>query len=227
MDNNQNTAKEFWNDLFSNYNNAVPINKKGYECYLKNDFKNAIRFYDEALNLENNMIHSLFYRGLSYYQLDLFKESSQDFKRFINYLTVDCQLQMEHYKNLPNENEYKSTLSAAFFYLGSCHINFRQYKEAIESFSNAIYLDEKYWIAYFYRGNAHAAIDTYFEIKNAIMDYSVVLNFAKDYKMANYLRGFCYAHLGENELAYSDWKLAQQAGLTRNNDENWLQDYFK
>lgn len=216
----------FLSDLFLTHNKAVPINNKGFECYLKNDFKNAISFYDEALKIDNNMIHSLYHRGLSYYHLDLFKESSQDFERFINYLTIDSKLLLEHYRELPADNEFKNTLKTATFYLGNCFIKLNRHKEAIEFFSKAIYLDEKYWLAYFHRGNARGAIDTYFEIKNAILDYTKVLNLVSDYRLANYLRGFCYAYIGENELAFSDWKLAKLAGLTKNNDENWLHDYF-
>jgi len=226
MNKNKNIVTEFLNDFVSTHNKAVLITRKGYGSYLKNDFNNAIRLYNEALNIENNLIQAVFYRGRSYYQLELYEESSQDFGQLIKILTDDHKLPLEELNNLSNDNKIKNFLIESYFNLGVCYINLKKFKDAIECFSNTIYFDEKYWSAYYYRGNARISIDTFIEIKNAIVDYTEVLNINRNYRMANFLRGFCYAHLGENEIAYLDWKLANEAGLTENNEKNWLRDYF-
>jgi tetratricopeptide (TPR) repeat protein len=82
-------------------------------------------------------------------------------------------------------------------------------QRAIADYSEAIRLDPKYAMAYYYRGLAY---DYKEEHDRAIADYSEAIRLDPKYAMAYKNRAFSYRRIGRNDLARADEMAAQRLG---------------
>ena len=122
--------------------------------------------------------------------------------------------------------EFKHDNLEALFYRGLCFIKFEKYGDTITDLTKVIELDPQFIDAYFYRGNARAALQTFRQLKNAISDYSIVLQSDDKNGLCYFLRGYCFLLLQNDSLAFSDWKHAKSVGVSQQDEVNWKNDYL-
>ena len=83
-----------------------------------------------------------------------------------------------------------------------------KYKEAISTFNKAIAHNPKY-MHFFQRGRAYKALKQY---KNAINDFSTVINLNPSIRNAYFYRGIAYRQIGKKKKGLSDIRKAAKLG---------------
>ncbi|MFA6084243.1 tetratricopeptide repeat protein [Mucilaginibacter sp.] len=114
----------------------------------------------------------------------------------------------------------------ALYYRGLCYIKLEKYNNCVTDLTKIIDIHPDFVEAYFYRANARAALQTFKQLKDAILDYSIVLEDNDKNGLCYYLRGYCYLQLQKDTLAYSDWKNAKVLGVAQESEANWKNDYL-
>jgi tetratricopeptide (TPR) repeat protein len=122
--------------------------------------------------------------------------------------------------------ELKGDNIEALYYRGICYISFEKYDNTISDLTKVIELRPEFIEAYFYRANARASLQTFKQLKDAIFDYSIVLEDDDKNGLCYFLRGYCYLQLQKDDLAFSDWKNAKSLGIALETEANWKNDYF-
>ena len=110
--------------------------------------------------------------------------------------------------------------------------NDKDYKAAIDYFSEAIKLDPSSAETYYNRGNAKANLDDKSSYKSAIEDYSWAINLNDKFAAAYYNRGILNRSLGNSKEAIEDFNKAielnynlEEAYYVRGNTKASLKDY--
>ena len=107
---------------------------KAEELSYKGDRENAIKFYNEAIELNPNLYQAYYNRGLAYSVLRQYERAIQDYSKAIEL----------------NPNYFN-----AYNNRGNDYSNLKQYEKAIQDYSKAIELNPNYSAAYYNRGRAY------------------------------------------------------------------------
>lgn len=156
-------------------------------------------------NLPNDESSSLTIQGNEYF-------NKQEFYKAIECFTKAIELKNENIK--------------ALFYRGLSFLDIEKYLDAIRDLTKAIELKPTLYKALFYRGQARLLLQTYFQIKLAINDFSTVISHNQDNGASYFLRGLCHLLLRQEENAKLDWKKAKDLGIAKQEEERWKEDYF-
>lgn len=130
-------------------------------------------------------------------------------------------------ENYTKAIEYDENNIEALFYRGLCFIRFEKFKDAITDLTKLLQLKPEFVQAYKFRANARVALNTYSQLKEAIDDYTKVINNDSSDGTLFLLRGYCYLSLGQEDFAFIDWKKAKEFGITKENKENWKKSFFE
>lgn len=85
----------------------------------------------------------------------------------------------------------------------------KEYKEAINFFTNSIMLDKKNYVYFLYRGTCFFNIN---DIRKAINDYNTAIELNPKCSDAYMYRGSCYYYLRDSNLAKEDFQKATNLG---------------
>ena len=106
--------------------------------------------------------------------------------------------EIKQFQNVP---ELNSQDAIEFFNIGNICYNKEEYQNAIDAYSTAIRLDDKYKNAYFKRGIAYYHIKEY---QKAIDDFSETIRLDDKDEMMYYNRGTAYIYIEEYQKAIED-----------------------
>jgi tetratricopeptide (TPR) repeat protein len=113
----------------------------------------------------------------------------------------------------------------ALFFRGLCFSNLEKYKDAVIDFSIIIEQKPNLLQGYLHRANALLFLQTFNDIKSAILDYSTVISKDPTNGIAYFLRGYCYFLLKKEDQAKMDWNESKNFGIPMHNEVKWKKDY--
>ena len=101
------------------------ILKDAETCFVKGDFKNALKLSDKVLKINPENLVAIFFKGLSFYFL-------KDYKKAITILYDAVTMRQPKKPNI------------AWFYLARCYKDQKKYSEAIKYLEKSLQIDPKY-----------------------------------------------------------------------------------
>lgn len=208
---------------------AVIYYNHGRDNYLRGEYLRAAN--DFTLSIENGFddngdayfARALSYKKLSYFELSLsdFKEARERNGHFsqseLFYFTGVCNNALERYQDAVDD--YSKAISLNYEPLEDVYVNrahtyyaLSNYDGAINDATEAINLNNKYYYAYYVRGNAHVGMENYYD---AITDYNTAIKSGRSsssidnntYAELFFRRGVAYFNIGPD---YNSYKYAEQ-----------------
>jgi tetratricopeptide (TPR) repeat protein len=202
----------------------------GFNRYVEPDETNvagsrreALNFLSKAIALRPDYEAAYFSRGYVFSQLDYFKESLNDYNKYIeldpyyantynNRALIKSDNFNEDSSALADYNKAISLNPKEFvFYLNRGSLKRRKlldYQGALNDLNTAIMLAPEFPACYFIRGNIK-----YFGLKDlsgAVADYDQAINLNKDFAEAHHNRGLLRGDLKDNNRARKDLNRAAQ-----------------
>ena len=190
-----------YNDLIGfianekNYETASVLFYRGFASDSKGKYKEAIDYYDRAIELNLNNAGAYNNRGVAKKELRQYQEAIVDYNKAIEL-------------NPNNKEAYNNR--------GNAKNELRQHQEAIDDFDKVIELDPNYPIAYNNRGNAKSNLRQHQE---AIGDFNEALELNPVFVEAYNNRGVAKDYLGQYQEAIADYDKAIES------DPNYAEAY--
>ncbi|MBD2145831.1 tetratricopeptide repeat protein [Sphaerospermopsis sp. FACHB-1194] len=202
--------------------------KLGDECREKEDYEEAVSYYNQALQIQVNNELAYLNRGLARYELGDKQGAIDDFTQAINidpnYNYAYCcrgdvrselgdkQGAIDDFTQAININP---NYARAYCYRGNIRSELGDKHGAIDDFTQAINIDADYANAYFFRGNVRSELG---DKQGAIDDYTQAINIDADYADAYYNRGNACFNLGDKQGAINDYKKAAEIYIQKGNE---------
>ncbi|MBR1695056.1 MAG: tetratricopeptide repeat protein, partial [Selenomonas sp.] len=200
---------------------AIKKNKEGIELGRKDNLKEAIKCFNEAINIKPDYPGTYINRGYTYYRLKNYQQAISDYDNAIMFkpelagLVATYNGRGNAYQKLGNIQQaikdYNKAIELNPKYApaytnrgGACYIMGNTH-QAIADHSKAIELNPKLVESYYNRGITYAKLGN---IKQAISDYSKAVELNPKYADAYYNRGVAYDKLGNMKQAISDYSKA-------------------
>ena len=159
---------------------------RGNQQWERGDYRQAISFYEQAIQLNPNYAEAYNNRGAA-------KRNLGDNQGAI--VDYDQAIQLN-----PN-------LAGSHYNRGSAKRNLRDYQGAIVDFNQAIQLDPNLALAYTYRGATKTDLG---DNRGAIVDYNQAIQLNPNFAYSYYGRGIAKRKLGDNRGAIVDYDQAIQ-----------------
>ena len=181
-------------------------------------YDKAIAAFTEAILLDGEDANSLYYRGLSYEELDKWEEAVADFSETLR-LKPDDYLSYTHrgfsYKSKGDLEaalaDYNESIRlyprhyVIFALRADVYSKMEKREEAFSDFSESIRLNPKYHIAYSNRGNIYLYWEEY---DKAIADYTEAIRLNPASARAFHNRAVAHYRKGDREAALADFDQA-------------------
>ena len=158
--------------------------EEGNKFYYAGDYKGAIKFFNEALQLKSDWDWAYNNRGAAYRNLKQYEFALQDYNRAVEL----------------NPNNFE-----AYFNRGLTFYSQKQYDSAIQDYDKAISLNPNYFQAYNNRGYVYLLLG---QFERAIKDLDRAIYIRQDLEEAYINRGLVYQCLNKYELAVKDYDKA-------------------
>ena len=192
----------------STYLQANEMTKQG-------EYKEAIKAYDRAIELDRGFINAYYNRGVAKIQLKEPQEAIEDFNKAIELKSDEAQFYFsrgfakaesgkheEAIEDFSKAIELKPDDAYAYFNQGLAKAKSGKYEEAIEDLNKGIELKPDDAHAYFNRGIAKARSG---KREEAIEDFSKGIELKPDDARAYFSRGLAKARSGKREEAIEDF----------------------
>ena len=215
-------AYSFFNkhqQAIDDFNQAIQLDPKNAEYYsvrgmqyvISREYKKAIKDFTEAIRLDDKSVFYYGYRGIAYSGLKQYKQAISDLTETIRRdpknapYTVGGLRYSEFKDNEIMISSYNTRISVVYAARGDYHRNLKNYKQAIDDYTQAIKIDPKNPTYYRDRGVAYDKLKNY---KQAIDDYTQAIKI--DDKNAIYYvgRGLAYFQLKDYKQAINDYSQA-------------------
>ncbi|MDB9485804.1 tetratricopeptide repeat protein [Dolichospermum circinale CS-537/01] len=191
--------------------NAQYYNARGLVYGSLEDYKKAIEDITEAIRLDPKDFSYYASRGIAYSGLKDYKQAISDLTEAIRLdpknapYTVQGLRYSEFKDNEIMISSYNKSISIVYAARGDSHRNLKNYKQAIDDYTQAIKIDTKNPTYYRDRGVAYGKLKNY---KQAIDDYTQAIKI--DDKNAIYYvgRGLAYFQLKDYKQAINDYSQA-------------------
>jgi tetratricopeptide (TPR) repeat protein len=195
--------------------------KNGIYAAENKDYKQAIEYFTQAIELDPKDARFYNNRGDAKFQLKQHKEAIKDYDKVIElgskneypsaYINRgDAKFELKQYyeaiKDYDEVIELDLGFEELYYKRGVARFEIKQYHEAIEDFSIALGLGSPVPKYYNNRGNAKLELKQYLE---AIEDYDKAIELKPEYAGAYYNRGVAYRKLGKEENALNDFQQSQ------------------
>lgn len=198
-----------WTSLIGRFPDYARAYLKRSNAYrIKENYKEAIKDLNRAIELDHEYSHAYNNRGLAYTAIDDYQSAIRDFTRAIeidpgyaeaynNRATV--YIKLEAYQKVINNLDRAIELKPNFFgaYINRCEASrlMGNYQQAVKDCSKAMEIDRQNAIAYYTRGLSFYALGSYNE---AIADFDRTVALNPENHNAYYGRGITYRDLNEN-----------------------------
>lgn len=178
--------------------------QNGFNLYDKEEFHNAIIEFDKVIKINENDLSAYYYRGLSYFNLDLYDKAKPDFVKVISL----------------DKND-----TASYCFKGVCNVHQKNYEEAIQDLSFYLENNKENPIAYYYRASSYAGL---FEYNKALEDYFIAVELDSNYISAYYMIGQIKNSMGDKNEGCNYITKAMQMGSKEAEDYyyNYCITYF-
>ncbi len=158
----------------------------GLSSGLQKDYKNAINYFDQAIEFKPEYSDAFNNRGTVYY--DCCKHYDRAFSDFTQAIKINPQYAQPYYNR------------------GIVYTDLKQYEKAIANYTKAIKINSQYASAYLNRGNIYH--DFLKQYEKALDDYERVLEIEPNSADAYNNRGIVYTDLKQYEKALADYNKA-------------------
>jgi len=179
--------------IAANANYAVAYYFRGWINYLRKEYGDAIKDYNEAIRL--NPKYAQAYWGLGCAKFMLWGEEKDAIKDYGQAIRI------------------KPKYAQAYDFRGYVKYWLEEYDDAIDDFTKAISIKPNSNLAYYYRGNAILKSEKYNDTKekynDAINDYSKAIEIDSDFTEAHKARGNAYVEIKKYEEAAEDFHKAK------------------
>ena len=165
---------------------ATPHYDQGKADYRAGKYKEAVEEFSEAVRLKPDWVEAHYALALSLTEIEKLPEAIEEFRQVVKF----------------NANEDLQTLS--FYNLGNAHLDLGQYKEAIESYREAIKLRPDLSKPHNNLGLAYAASG---QLAEAISEFKQAAQLRADYAEAHFNLGVAYLQLGNQHEAEKQQQL--------------------
>lgn len=152
---------------------------KGQKLYFANNYNEAIKFFNEVININKNSSTAYLMRGCSYGELGKYELAIQDFKK-----TIELNPNYAVYANLC---------------CGIIYSTLKKYEVAIQYYDKTISLDSNYSLAYAGRGIAYMELK---QTERAIQDFDRAIELGINNAEIYAFRGTNYFDSGKYNLAF-------------------------
>ncbi len=211
LKNYQEAITDFTKAIQLDPKNAQYYNARGLQYGSLEDYKKAIEDITEAIRLDDKSVLYYAFRGIAYLGLKEYKQAISDLTETIRRdpknapYTVRGLRYSEFKDNKIFISSYNKQISLVYVTRGNTYFKLKEYKQAIDDYTQAIKLDPKNAIYYNARGTTYSQLKDY---KQAIDDYSQAIKI--DPKDAFYYgsRGFTYFQLKDYKQAIDDYSQA-------------------
>ncbi|MEY3401017.1 MAG: hypothetical protein RLZZ86_632, partial [Cyanobacteriota bacterium] len=205
-----------YKQVIADYTQAIQLDPKDATYYgmrggaysVLEDYKQAIADYTQAIQLDpkDAIYYSL--RGLAYSKLKDYKQAISDLTETIRRDPQNAPYTMQglrysEFKDIKGFlSGYTGFMSIAYRTRGGIYYELKEYKLAIDDYTQAIKIDSQNANSYAIRAGIYYKLKEY---KQAIDDYNQVIQI--DPQNATYYgaRGFAYFELKEYKQAINDW----------------------
>lgn len=180
----------------------------------KENFTQAIRYFNQALKINSNDHYTYYLRGIAKFNLDDITGAEMDYTIAINLLPYYAEffhnrantrsMQLKHesaFEDYARAIELDSTDASIFFNRARTFMSLKRYDEAIKDCDKAISLNYNHEGIYILRGSAKAGGKYY---KDAIKDMNLVLNYNPKYMLGFIQRGKIFTELNKIDSALMD-----------------------
>ncbi|MDB9482653.1 tetratricopeptide repeat protein [Dolichospermum circinale CS-537/05] len=191
--------------------NAQYYNARGLVYGSLEDYKKAIEDITEAIRLDPKDFSYYASRGIAYSGLKDYKQAISDLTEAIRLdpkngpYTVGGRRYSEFKDNEIFISSYNTRISIVYKARGDEHRNLKNYKQAINDYTQAIKIDPKNPTYYRDRGLTYFQLKDY---KQAINDYTQAIKLKPDYPEAYTNLGIVSYEMGEVETAINHWRNA-------------------
>ncbi|CRF31481.1 hypothetical protein BRSU_0168 [Brachyspira suanatina] len=166
---------------YSNMNKVYHI--RGLDNHYLAKYKEAVKDYDKAIELNRNDYNTIYNKTLSLSQLKEYQESIDILKKIVD--KVDHKLKIDIYNNI----------GLYLYYLG-------YFKESLHYLNESIKRNDKHYSAYFNRGITKAAL---LEYNEAIEDFNIGISINSHDFRAYYYRAILRLEIKNYEYAILDF----------------------
>lgn len=177
------------NLTFAQFKPSAEYNNEGYSHLLSNNFKEAIKCFDQAISIDPE--NSLYFQNRA-----SAKVQSNDTLGAISDYNQAIKLDSSDYEN--------------YFTLGYIYSNRKEYNLAIKNYTTAILLNPEVSELYFYRANAYSKIK---KLELALADLNKAIEIDQFYSLSFFNRAMVNYKLGHKETACDDWNIALANGI--------------
>ncbi|MEO1376533.1 MAG: tetratricopeptide repeat protein [Cyanobacteria bacterium J06635_10] len=201
-----------------NLNYARQLYQQGIANYEKAEYKEAIKLFSQAININPEYSSAYNSRGDAHYRLGNYEKSQQDSSAAIRHNPNDANAYYDRAFSLYSVGEYNGAIvdynqaiklnpeyASAYYGRGLARYQIRENSKAIADLNKAIKIDPKFTLAYFQRGIIHREIGN--KIK-AISDFDSAIKINPKYTEAYYERGKTRYAFNEKNAAKKDFTKA-------------------
>lgn len=176
---------------------------QGLEKVYRQDYKGALKDFDNAINLDKNHHVAYLYRADIHNQLENYQKAVED------YVVA---------------KEQNPTFPYIYTQQGKAYEALGNYQKAVENYTQAIKLYPEDGIGYASRGAAyHKLKDT----KKAMADFKKAIEMNYGQADAYFYRGNLYAELGNNQAAIKDYQTAKGLYTKQGKQDGYLRVSLK
>jgi tetratricopeptide (TPR) repeat protein len=167
---------------------------RAIEYYKLEQYDDALKDYNKAINLNPNYINLYLCRADVYTKLKEYEKAISDFDKVIEggvdlpisyywrgrlkYELLQYESAIEDFNKTINLN---SNNNEAYLYRGNTKVKLLQYESAIDDYNQAIIIDNKFSLSYYHRGILNRKLHQY---KDALKDFNKVLKIDPNHKKA-------------------------------------------
>lgn len=184
---------------------------KGFELYKKDEYHEAIKAFDKAIEYKPDFSVAYLRRGASKAELSQHKKAILDYNESIRLKPNNSVAYFSRgisYTSLTKYNEaigdfdkaikLEANFPEAFNNRGIAKLNLKKYEEALKDFNDCLALNPENYQAYNNRGNAYNKLN---QIQKALENYAQGIKIKEDYPEAYYNMGNTLLGLGKYQEA--------------------------
>ena len=163
---------------------AIKKTDEGVALARKGDFQEAVKCFNEAIDIKDNYSLAYYNRGLVSQELKNYQQAIKDYNKAI---------ELNPKEVLPYHNR------------GNIYLEAKKYQQAIADYNKAMELNPKEALPYIGRGSAYGALGKYQE---AIIDFSKAIELKPKFAWPYINRGSIYTYLKKYQEAIDDYSKA-------------------
>jgi tetratricopeptide (TPR) repeat protein len=200
------------------FNSAADYNRQGFIHTQEQDYRQAIEYYEKAIQVDPNFENAYLNRGNAYLALEEHQKAIQSYTEAIQVHPESFTAYNSRGFAYSDSGNYERAIRDydeairlnpefhnAYQNRGFAYRKIGDFHQALEDYSQAIQLNPESYVGYQHRGITYRILGNY---ERAIADYNQAIRLNPDYANIYNNRGNAYRFLGHLELAIADYNEA-------------------